>query len=185
MGAAKKNRIPSHLLPQTVQRDRSSWFHWYPWSKKQTPSPLDRFSPTLQLGRSLLGYRCWLRTATGTKNHRTNGWLHFYSANVNRSHQGKYPPSHHILADMRQQIKLGWLKLTLTRLMQAAGHKYNHINVICYKIVGWNLCPLTHWLRSRSSVLDLASSMLQKVFTSMAFQPPILIPCHKTIKHST
>lgn len=37
----------------------------------------------------------WLRTAMGTKTfEQTSGWLHFYSANVNSSHRGKYPPSH-------------------------------------------------------------------------------------------
>lgn len=73
------------------------------------------------------------------------------------------PSSCNALADTRQQIKIGWLKLSLTRLMRAAGHKYNHPDSACYKTVGWNLGLFTHLLRSRSVVPDLDSSILQVV----------------------
>lgn len=128
----------------------------------------------LQLGRSLLGDRHWAIPAGSellqAPKPPTNNWLtSLLFCKCQQQSSGKIsslPPSCNALADMRQQIKIGRLKLALTRLKRADGHKYKHPDFACCKTVGWKLCPFTHLLRSRSdqSVPDLGSRILQ-VFT--------------------
>lgn len=129
----------------------------------------------LQLGRSLLGDRRWaipagselLQAPKPPTNNQLTSLLFCKCQQQSSGKISSLPPSCNALADMRQQIKIGWLKLALTRLMRAAGYKYNQPDFACYKTLGWNLCPFTNLLRSRSDVPALASSILQ-VFTSAA-----------------
>lgn len=129
----------------------------------------------LQLGRSLPGDRHWVIPAGSellqAPKPPTNNWLtSLLFCKCQQQSSGKIsslPPSCNALADMRQQIKIGRLKLALTRLLRAAGHKYNHPDFACYKTEGWDLCPFTHLLWSKSDVPDLASRILQ-VFISVA-----------------
>lgn len=142
----------------------------------------------LQLGRSLLGDRHWA-IPTGSellqapKPPTNNCLTSLLFCKCQQQSSGKIsslPPSCNALADMQQQIKIGWLKLALTRLMRAAGHKYNHPDFACCKIRGWNLCPFTLRSRSDQSVPDWGSSILQvitlQVITSAAQSHPVELP---------
>lgn len=141
----------------------------------------------LQLGRSLLGDRHRAIPAASellqAPKPPTNNWLtSLLFCKCQQQSSGKIsslPPSCNALADMRQQIKTGWLKLALTRLVRAAGYRYNHPDFACHKTVGWNLCPFKNLLRSRPDVPDLGSSILQ-VFTNTAQRHLVELPAARS-----